>query len=142
MRNVPAQTRAGAPDALDWASLADRDTTLAFYMARAAAHDIRRNLIAGGLAADTPVLIATNVSLPDEQLLHTRLDLLPIAIDGAAGGGPSLILVGETAQIPGLTATVSIAAAAELAVVSEHREVLGIITESCVRRRRRSRCAT
>ncbi len=45
------------------------------------------------------MLIATNVSLADEHLLHTRLDLLPVAIDGAAGSGPSLILIGEAALV-------------------------------------------
>ncbi len=37
VRFVTAQTRAGAVDTLDWASLADPDTTLAFYMGRACA---------------------------------------------------------------------------------------------------------
>lgn len=101
VRFVTAQTRAGVADAIDWASLAKADATIAFYMGRAAAPDIRRNLIAHGMAPDTPVLIATNVSLPDEQLLHTRLDLLPVAIDGAAGGGPSLILIGEAVRVRG-----------------------------------------
>ncbi len=101
VRFVTAQFKAGAADTIDWASLADPGSTLAFYMGRAAATDIRRNLIAYGLATNTPVLIATNVSLPDEQLLHTRLDLLPVAIDGAAGSGPSLILIGEAARVRG-----------------------------------------
>jgi len=99
VRFVTAQTKAGVAQAVDWASLAEPDATVAFYMGRAAAPEIRRNLIAHGLAPDTPVLIATNVSLPDEHLVQTRLDLLPVAIDGAPGRGPSLILIGEAARV-------------------------------------------
>jgi uroporphyrin-III C-methyltransferase len=41
------------------------------------------------------VLVACNVSLADERLLHTRLDLLPLAVRAMADGSPTLILVGE-----------------------------------------------
>lgn len=92
---VTAHARAGAPLSLDWARLADRDCTLAFYMGRSAAGEISRGLVAGGLPGATPVLIACDVSLPGEQLFHTRLDLLPIAIRAMAGDRPTLILVGE-----------------------------------------------
>ncbi|CAN5322006.1 hypothetical protein BH10PSE12_BH10PSE12_01440 [soil metagenome] len=98
VRLVTAHTRSGAMDDLDWASLADPQATLAFYMGRAAAPDIRRRLLAQGLAPDTPVLIASDVSLPTESLVHTRLDLLPVAVDASAGSGPALILIGEATR--------------------------------------------
>ncbi|MFA6117776.1 MAG: uroporphyrinogen-III C-methyltransferase [Sphingomonas sp.] len=94
VRFVTAQTRAGEAIDLDWAALADPDSTLVFYMGRGAAAEIYRKLIAHGLSAATPVLIAKDVSLAEERLVHTRLDLLPIAI-GSATGGPALILIGE-----------------------------------------------
>ena len=97
VRFVTAQARDGAAIDLDWASLADPGATLAFYMGRAAAADICRKLIAHGLAATTPVLIARDVSLAEERMIHTRLDLLPIAI-GSASGGPALILIGEAVR--------------------------------------------
>ncbi|PNB53262.1 hypothetical protein C1X73_31675, partial [Pseudomonas sp. FW305-130] len=62
---------------------------------RGAAADIASQLIANGLAPVTPVLIASDVSLPSERLVHTRLDLLALVIDRASGAGPALILVGE-----------------------------------------------
>ncbi len=94
VRFVTAQARAGEAIDLDWATLAARQATLVFYMGRGAALEICRKLIAHGLSAATPVLIAEDVSLAEERLVHTRLDLLPIAI-GSATGGPALILIGE-----------------------------------------------
>ena len=94
LRFVTAQTRDGASLDLDWRALADPASTLAFYMGRAAAPAICQQLIAHGLDPSTPVLIARDVSLSSECLLNTRLDLLPFAIDDAAGAGPALILVG------------------------------------------------
>jgi uroporphyrin-III C-methyltransferase len=110
VRFVTAQARADEAIDLDWSALADPGATLAFYMGRAAAPEICRNLIAHGLPATTPVLIAKDVSLAEERLVHTRLDLLPIAI-GNATGGPALILIGEAvrarrASDPGMIADV------------------------------------
>lgn len=98
LRFVTAHIRADEPLDLDWSALADAASTLAFYMGRGAGPEICRQLIAHGLDAATPVLIAANVSLPEERLIHTRLDLLPLAIDRAPGAGPALILVGEAAR--------------------------------------------
>lgn len=95
LRFVTAHARAGEPLDLDWAALADPSATLAFYMGRGAAPDVARQLIANGLAPALPVLVASDVSLATECLVHTRLDLLALAIDRAPGAGPALILVGE-----------------------------------------------
>ncbi len=100
VRFVTAHVRAGAPLELDWADLANPSGTVAFYMGRAAAPDISRQLIAHGLDPATPVLIAADVSLPEECLVHARLDLLALAINRAPGAGPTLILVGEAVGVP------------------------------------------
>lgn len=91
---VTAHVRAGEPLALDWAALADPAATTAFYMGRSAAGEISRQLVAAGLDGATPVLIACDISLPGERLLHTRLDLLPIAAAAIAEDKPTLLLVG------------------------------------------------
>jgi uroporphyrin-III C-methyltransferase len=83
----------------DWAALGDPATTLAVYMGRSAAARIARNLMAHGLSAATPVLVASNVSLPDEALVRTRLDLLPLAIDRRPGAAPALILIGDAVRV-------------------------------------------
>ena len=80
---------------LDWQRLADPQATIAFYMGRGAAGEISRNLIAAGLAATTPVIVACEISLPQETRLHTRLDLLPLTVAAIADDRPTLIIVGE-----------------------------------------------
>nr|WP_310088937.1 MULTISPECIES: hypothetical protein [unclassified Sphingopyxis] len=64
-------------------------------MGRSAADAILRELMAAGMAADTPVLIVCDVSLPGKKQLTTRLDLLRLATRALADKAPTLILVGE-----------------------------------------------
>jgi uroporphyrin-III C-methyltransferase len=91
---VTAHARAGEALDLDWAALADPQATLAIYMGKAAAAEVSRNLLSYGMAPDTPVAIVENASLPSEQTLTTRLDLLSLAARAFAGTGPALLLIG------------------------------------------------
>lgn len=95
---VTAHARAGEALDLDWAALADPKATLAVYMGRAAAPEIARRLITQGMPADTPVLVAANVSLPEESLLSTSLRLLSLGVEALAGDGPALLLIGEAVR--------------------------------------------
>jgi uroporphyrin-III C-methyltransferase len=107
VRFVTAHSRRGAALDLDWNELARAGTTLAFYMGRDAAPEIARELIAAGMPAATPVLIACNVSLPHEMLLSTRLDLLGLATRSLAATAPTLILIGEAVKTDGGQAAVA-----------------------------------
>ena len=69
-------------------------------MGRSAAPDIMRALIAAGRAPDTPVMIATNVSLPNENVVRGRLDALGFLVRTISEDAPTLILVGEAAAPP------------------------------------------
>jgi uroporphyrin-III C-methyltransferase len=95
VRFLTAQSCDDQTSGPDWAALADPATTLAVYMGRSAAAGIARNLMAHGLSGATPVLVASNVSLPDEAIVGTRLDLLRLVIDKTQGAAPALILIGE-----------------------------------------------
>lgn len=92
---VTAHRAGNSAREIDWSALADRQSTLALYMGRGAAGEIGARLRAAGLPGTTPVLIACNVSLPDERLLHTRLDLLELATATVAHDQPTLILIGD-----------------------------------------------
>lgn len=98
---VTAHTSKGKVLDLDWQSLADPQATLAIYMGKASAGTIARALVANGLAADTPVALVENASLPEERSVCTRLDLLPIAAK-AMGPGPVVVLVGVAVAVVGL----------------------------------------
>jgi len=95
---VTAHAKAGEQLDLDWQALADAKATLAIYMGKAAAAVISRELLKAGLAADTPVLLTENASLPEERQFSTRLDLLALSMKSALGDGPALMLIGETVR--------------------------------------------
>ena len=92
---VTAHARAGEAIDLDWQALATPDSTVAVYMGRAAAPDIVRNLTAAGRSPDTPVLIAVNVSLPNERLIRGKLSALPFLTRAISDDDPTLLLIGE-----------------------------------------------
>jgi uroporphyrin-III C-methyltransferase len=91
---VTAHARAGDTLALDWRALAGADTTLAIYMGRAAAPTIMAELIAAGADPATPVLVAVDVSLPAERLIHGRLDALAFLVRAITEDSPTLLLIG------------------------------------------------
>lgn len=107
---VTAHARAGEALDLDWSALADPAATLGVYMGRSAAPELTRQLLSRGMAEDTPVLVAVNVSLPDERLLFTRLDLLPLSVGALAEDAPTLLLIGHAVTRPVGTPEGSVAA--------------------------------
>jgi uroporphyrin-III C-methyltransferase len=92
---LTAHVRGNEPLDLDWARLGSSDATLAIYMGRAAAPEIARNLIAAGRDPATPVMVAVNVSRPDERLLRGRLDALSFLVRTIGQDDPTLLLIGE-----------------------------------------------
>lgn len=95
---LTAHARAGERLEHDWAALATGDATLAVYMGRVAAPEIAHALIAAGRAPDTPVMIAVDVSLPTERLIHGTLAALPFLVRTIADDDPTLLLIGEAAR--------------------------------------------
>ncbi|MFC3173524.1 uroporphyrinogen-III C-methyltransferase [Novosphingobium bradum] len=91
---VTAHARGDEALALDWQSLADPAATLAVYMGKAAAGAVSQGLIGAGMPPETPVALIENASCPGEQVITTRLDLLPLAAMASLGAGPALILIG------------------------------------------------
>ena len=96
---VTAHTQSGKALDLDWQVLADGSATLAIYMGKAAAAGIASGLIKHGMDPATPLSLVENASLPDERIISTRLDLLPIAAR-VLGNGPALILIGQAMADP------------------------------------------
>lgn len=95
---VTAHARAGEALDLDWSALADPQATIAVYMGKAAAGEVSRELIAAGLAGDTPVALVENASLADERIFRTRLNLLGLSSLTALGDGPALLLIGAAVR--------------------------------------------
>lgn len=92
---VTAHAKAGEPLDMDWAALADPQSTLAIYMGKSAAGDVASGLMAAGVPADTPVALVENASLSNERTFTTTLALLPLTAKTALGLGPALLLIGS-----------------------------------------------
>jgi len=91
---VTAHVRAGEALNLDWQALAG-DATLGIYMGREAAGDVARQLIAAGRSPETPVMVAVNVSLPNERLIRGNLAALGFLVATISDDDPTLLLIGE-----------------------------------------------
>jgi uroporphyrin-III C-methyltransferase len=72
-----------------------QDCTLAIYMPTGHYREIRDDLLAGGLAFDTPILVVANASRPNQELLWTEIAALgSIRVPES----PALIIIGSVAR--------------------------------------------
>ncbi|WP_219060222.1 uroporphyrinogen-III C-methyltransferase [Pseudomonas sp. UMAB-08] len=82
---------------LNWPALAQSGTTLVVYMGVAKLSEIRDNLLTGGLAANTPVAMIENASLPHQR--ECRSTLTDMQLDAVAFElkSPAILVIGEVA---------------------------------------------
>ena len=89
------------PGDLNWAALADPQAVTAVYMARATFPDFAARLIAQGLPAETPAILAAGVSTPAEALHRgTIREIVDLCRAQARSTAPTLILYGALAPDP------------------------------------------
>ncbi len=84
---------------VNWNALASLNHTLVFYMGLTRAKDISENLLAGGLAANTPVAIIENGCRKNQRDIISDLAQFPDAILRAAVQSPALIIVGQVVSM-------------------------------------------
>ncbi|MNG15386.1 Siroheme synthase [compost metagenome] len=103
MTLVTAHTQDGS--SLNWQALAQSGTTLVVYMGVAKLSEIREQLLAGGLAADTPVAMIENASLPHQR--DCRSDLASMEADASAFQlkSPAILVIGAVAGAAELAAS-------------------------------------
>ncbi|HTD07076.1 uroporphyrinogen-III C-methyltransferase [Undibacterium sp.] len=82
----------------DWALLAKTGMTLVIYMGVAHCHVIQQALIAGGLAATTPVAVIQSATLATQAQLLTTLGSMAQDIAASALGSPSVIVIGDVVR--------------------------------------------
>jgi uroporphyrin-III C-methyltransferase len=99
VRFVTGHCKADEPLDLDWASLADPDTTLVIYMGRSNVEEIVRQLIMHGLPSDTPAIAVSQGTTVRERRLSSPLALLPAALQDAQLESPILFIVGKVAAL-------------------------------------------
>lgn len=84
---------------VNWAALAQLNHTLVFYMGLTRADEIATKLLAGGLAADTPVAIIENGCRKDQRDIISTLQEFPAAVLREQVQSPALIIVGEVVRM-------------------------------------------
>ncbi len=86
-------------DALDWASLARDEQTLAFYMAVKRFSSVMNNLVDNGRAPDTPVAIIEKGTTPDQRVVRGTLGQLTLLAEAHRIVAPAMLIVGEVAAL-------------------------------------------
>ncbi|MEI6099359.1 MAG: uroporphyrinogen-III C-methyltransferase [Alphaproteobacteria bacterium] len=85
------------PDDLNIAALADPAATTVVFMGKRTFGELAARLMAAGLPADMPAMLAESVSTPAQAMHRATLGTLAAHID-KAGEGPGLILIGPLAE--------------------------------------------
>lgn len=119
IRFVTGHSREGGlPEDVDWSSLSNPSATTLFYMGGQMAGQIAERLISLGLARETPVIVASALTRPEQTLTHGHLAELSAMVKAHNPNQPILIGVGtvfapaaklsaqimEQASIPSFTA--------------------------------------
>ena len=87
----------GLPEELNFAALADPSATTAVFMGKRTFPELARRLIAAGLPANTPAMLAESVGHPDQHLTRTTVTELAELMTSEASNTPALILYGALA---------------------------------------------
>ena len=98
-RYVTGHCKNGEALEFDWEGLADPDTTLAVYMARAHISEIADQLIAHGLSPDTPAMAIWHGTTPRQQHLISTLSRLGEESGQGTFDGPLLFLIGQVVSL-------------------------------------------
>jgi len=87
---------------LNWASLADPDTTLVIYMGLASLPTISRRLIEAGMPPDTPAAAIAGGTMPCQTLCRGSLANLPARAAARNLKAPVLIVIGRVVDLAGV----------------------------------------
>jgi uroporphyrin-III C-methyltransferase len=85
------------PADLNWAALADPDSTTVVYMGKRTFPALAAKLIEHGMSADTPALLAESLGRDDQRLLRTTIGALAQELAQSVGPATAVILFGALA---------------------------------------------
>lgn len=118
VRFVTGHARDGGLPRLDWAGLADPETSLLVYMGGRTCAELAERLIAEGLPPSMPVVAAWALGRPDEHIVHGRLDGLAESVARIGYERPVLLGVGHVFSAASATAASSTGLETRMAVSS------------------------
>ncbi len=99
VRYVTGHCRSGVELELDWASLADPETTLVLYMGAANLHEITARLLAAGMPAAQPAMAVSSATTPREARLVSTLGRIAEDFAAAPLAAPVLFVVGRVVEL-------------------------------------------
>ncbi len=83
---------------LNWDALAQSGTTLVIYMGVSRLNDVQQGLLAGQMAASTPVAMIENASLPEQRECRSTLGALLADAALFQLKSPAILVIGEVAS--------------------------------------------
>ena len=99
VRYITGHCKADEMFDLDWAGLADPETTLVFYMGKATIRFIAQKLMAHGMAGATPVMAVASATTSQERRLSSQLDQIEGDMAEAGLESPVIFIIGEVAAL-------------------------------------------
>ena len=96
---ISAHLAAHSESTVDWEALARGSSTLVLLMAMDRLELVSKTLISAGRAADTPVAVVQNATLPSQRTLVSTLDSLAADAEAAGMGSPAVVVVGEVVRL-------------------------------------------
>lgn len=90
---------------VDWRSLVASGTTLVVYMGIAQLPRIVAGLREAGMAADSPVAVIQNGTLPQECSVVTRLGTVVSEVACAGIGSPAIVIIGKVVNLAAVART-------------------------------------
>ncbi|MHC8509360.1 MAG: uroporphyrinogen-III C-methyltransferase [Rhodospirillales bacterium] len=99
VRFVTGHTAGGDMDELNWAGMADPDTTLVVYMGLTTVEIIAAKLMEHGMPADIPAAALNLGTRPAQKTVTATLETLPGAVRAAELAGATLLIIGHVAGL-------------------------------------------
>jgi uroporphyrin-III C-methyltransferase len=96
-----ADVKGELPDDLNWVALADPQAVTAVYMGKRTFPALARQLIAHGMSADTPALLAESVGHADQRFVRTTIAKLAAQLAQENVTATAIILFGALAEAQG-----------------------------------------
>lgn len=86
---------------LPWQDFVQNRQTLVFYMGLVGLPVITRELVAHGMAADTPCALVSKGTMPEQATVCGTLESIVEAVEAAAVRAPTIIIVGDVVNLRG-----------------------------------------
>lgn len=86
-------------EAPDWRALVQSGTTLVIYMGMKRLASIVTELLAAGMAMDTPAAAIQQGTLPQQRHIVSTVGMLPMAVQQEGLASPGIIVVGDVVRL-------------------------------------------